>query len=183
MKQLAPRYRDGSARLATFGTMVFWLVIFVLALGVLVGLLAGSVNSWVGARDVPVFFRLVSRETGEPVRGAEVELIHPWNDEIPAVKGRSAADGRLVLTTRFWAGGTEVHGLFRTRSSEHVTFSPWLIRVRAEGFVDYQAALAEWKGPPEWQVTDEPLRLKYPLHGPVTITLKEKSLHEPGVCR
>lgn len=88
------------------------------------------------------------------------------------MKGRSAAEGRLILTNRFWVCGIERHFLFRTRTSEYITFHPWLVRVRAAGFADYVAPLGDMKGPPDWHETDEPLGLMYPLRGPVTIALR-----------
>lgn len=81
MKRLLGEHAPQAARSLEFRTIAFWAVTLVLALGVLVGLLAGSVNTWVGVRPISLTFECVSRATGEPVPEAEVELIHPYDDE------------------------------------------------------------------------------------------------------
>jgi len=40
---------------------------------------------------------VVDGSTGSPIPGAEVELIHPFDDERTPVKGRTNAAGRVVL--------------------------------------------------------------------------------------
>jgi hypothetical protein len=132
----------------------------------------GQVRTWYGAHPVELSILIVSRDTGNPIPGADVELIHPYDDERPKVRGRSSADGRVVLRNHFTAGGTEIRSFMGEETSEHVTFRPWLIHVQARGFSEFRASMGETDARPDLAVTDIPLNLRYPVAEPITIALR-----------
>lgn len=131
--------------------------------------LFGSIASWYGARPVSLTFSVVDGSSGHPIPGAEVAVIHPFHDERPPVRGRTATDGRIALRNLFTAYGM-VYGVV---STEHVSFRPFVVRVTAEGFSEFRAPLAapDDLDLPDGNVTDPPLNLTYPVSGPVKIAL------------
>ena len=84
------------------------------------------------------------------------------------MRGRTGADGRVLLRNLFYAGGVS----YPVGSIEHVTFSPFVIRVAVEGFTEFRASLTPpLSGVPDGMATDPPRNLSYPVSGPVTIPL------------
>lgn len=130
------------------------------------------VGAWSGARWVNLSVLVVDGSSGRPIPGASVELIHPIDDERPPVKGRTGANGRVVLRNLFYSGGVA----YPIGGTEHVTFSPFVIRVTCDGFSEFCAALTPpLSGMAYERATDPPLNLKYPVTGPVEIPLTRSS--------
>jgi hypothetical protein len=125
-------------------------------------------STWYGAKPVNLTFLIVDGRSGSPITGAEVELIHSFDDERPPVKGQTDADGRVVLRNLFPACGVN----YLLDGTEHVSFRDFVIHVSGEGFSEFRACL----GPPDDlpnspRTTAPPLRMTYPVSGPVKIRL------------
>jgi hypothetical protein len=129
-------------------------------------------NSWNGVVPVSLRIVVIDRDSGAPIRGAEVEIIHPFDDERPRVKGTTDAEGVVDLRNMFYAGGTSS----LTRETVHITFAPFAIQVLASEYDSFRAYLAANEQPSHIVVSSSPLNLKYPLMGPVKISMKKKSV-------
>jgi hypothetical protein len=110
---------------------------------------------------------VVEGSSGRPISQAEVELIHPFDDERSPVRGWTEADGRVVLQNRFYASGVD----YLVGKTKHVTFSPFVIRVAAVGFSEFRASLARPAAEPDKMATLIPLNLSYPVTEPVKIPM------------
>jgi hypothetical protein len=119
-----------------------------------------AVNSgfWVGRKDVTLPFLIVDETTNNPIPQAEVWLIEPGNSGAGPVKGLTGQNGRVDLQNSFYARGS-----FGVGETTHVGFHPWLVRVLADGYRSFVAALEDFDGPPPDGSTDPPLRLYYPV--------------------
>jgi hypothetical protein len=133
--------------------------------------LFSSISTWYGAKPVSLTFSVVDGSSGRPIPGAEVAVIHPFDEERLPVRGRTAADGRVALRNLFTAYGM-MYGVVTT---EHVSFRPFMIQVTAEGFSEFPAPLATPDDLSYGKVTYPPLNLTYPVSGPVKITLIRSS--------
>jgi hypothetical protein len=134
------------------------------------------VTAWSGAQWVNLTILVVDGGSGVPISGAEVELIHPFDDERPPVRGSTEADGRVVLRHRFYASGVD----YLVGSTSHVTFSPFVIRVTAKGCTEFRASLARPDGASYQMATAPPLNLSYPALRPVRISLSRLSGNASG---
>jgi hypothetical protein len=134
------------------------------------------ISAWSGAKWVNLTVLVVDSRTGRPIWGAEVELIHPFDDERSPVKGRTDAAGRVVLRNLFPGGGVD----YLVGGTEHLTFRPFVLQVTSDGYSEFRAPLAPPfvpdnrdtpTGVPDENVTAPPLNLTYPVTGPVKIPL------------
>jgi hypothetical protein len=120
---------------------------------------------------VELSIQVVRSDTGHPIPGADVELVHPIDDDKQPLKGQTSSDGRAVIKSLFTAYGTD----FVIWHSEHVTFSPWVLRVNATGFSDFSGSLAPIEGRPIEEAAGHSLNLRYPVSGSITIALRAQS--------
>jgi hypothetical protein len=136
-------------------------------------------SSWIGARPVKLSFRIINLDTGRPIPGADVELIHPLdNEQLTRVKDQTSPDGLVTLTNLFSWYGNDI-GPWRT--GEGVSFHPWLVHVHDSGFSEFRASLVFTDGYDialltelykRFPLTDGSLNLRYPVSGTVTIALR-----------
>lgn len=110
---------------------------------------------------------VVDGSSGRPIPGAEVQIIHEFDYERPPVKGRTDANGRVVLRNQFH-GWVNHYILGRT---EHVTFDPFVMRVTSAGFSEIRAPLTQPIAVPSRMATVPPLNLTYPVSEAVEIRL------------
>src|SRR3954452_12772311 len=97
------------------------------------------VTSWSGAQWVNLPVLVVDGSSGRPISQAEFELIHPFDDERAPVSGSTDAEGHVVLRNLFYASGVD----YLVGGTEHVTFSPFMLRATAKGFSEFRASLAK----------------------------------------
>jgi hypothetical protein len=129
------------------------------------------VTSWSGAQLVNLPVVVVDGKSGRPISRAEVELFHSFAYERAPVSGRTDADGQVVLRNWFYASGVD----YLVGGTEHVTFSPFMIRATAKGFSEFRAFLAGPVDAADVKATAPPLNLRYPVSEPVKVPLTPSS--------
>ncbi|MEX2122202.1 MAG: hypothetical protein WD847_21665 [Pirellulales bacterium] len=147
---MAVAYRHRRSAFASGGVAV-------IAMSLVVGFTGGVSTKWIGRRTQVVVFTVVDVTTGQPVSDASVRLWGPYM--IPGgVAGRTGMDGKIALTAKFPAIGSD--RLFEKSGS--IDLHGQFVEILADGYRPLQMPLDQF-GATHWDLYGGPV--------PITVAL------------
>ena len=111
------------------------------ALGLTLGITLSPATPFAGTRDVSLAFRVVAADSGKPIAGALVRIVHAFDDR-PASAARTDGDGRARLDHGFQAWGQRR----ALRTTGEIQFDERWVEVHGDGYRPSLALLSRLTG-------------------------------------